>query len=158
MPNVALVKTKSISESGFTMVEILVVIAILSIISAISFNVINYKSHQENAKDALRRNNVSKLVNVMETYVLAEKRYPFDTNGDGQPSFAENPMLSDYLKNSWPNNEPVGATYTYAVDASGASFGIVVANSKGDKTIKYRSTWGRIQECALGSSASTDGC
>lgn len=127
--------------SGFTIIELLFVVVIISIISGVFISGINYRQKMLRAADSAKKGNVLKIVEGIEAYRIAEGSYPLDSNGDGTPM--EDGVLTVYL-NEWPDGSPEGAVYSYW--SSGAAFGLVVSIQDGD-FYKYRSEWAEIRYC-----------
>lgn len=74
------VPNKKIFKSGFTLVELLVVLTIISIATGILVSVINPKKQREKALDAVIKSNVTKIVLATEAYKSATANYPSDIN------------------------------------------------------------------------------
>lgn len=133
--------------NGFTLVELLLVITLISILSGVLISTINFANQRKNAEDAIRRETIYKIVESLETYRLGERGlYPTDPNSDGNPS--DDPMLATYFKNGWPNGTPNGATYSYWVSAARDTAGVTVIQNSG-RVFKFRSEWGAVQNCTI---------
>ncbi len=138
-------------SSGFTLVEILLAVTIISALTGVVLTVMNPNATKRRAEDAIRLTNLQKLVEGLEAYRQIEKSYPTDTNGDGNPSNdAVNVNIGQYI-GSWPNGRPVSTdVYSYYYDSANDLIGLRVIKSDG-RVYKYRSAtaWGKvIKECA----------
>ncbi len=70
-----------IIKRGFTLVELLIVIAILSILSTIG--VANFQSARIKARDVGRKSDLQSISKSLEAYVNDHRSYPL-SNGDGK--------------------------------------------------------------------------
>jgi len=67
-------------KSGFTLVELLIVIAILAILSALGVS--NFQSARIKARDVSRKSDLQTIAKSLETYVNDHRAYPrSDSNG-----------------------------------------------------------------------------
>lgn len=107
------VKPKSKIESGFTLLEVMVVIAILGLLAALI--VPNIMGQSEQAKVKLSKTNMAGIANALDLYKLDNHKYPTTAQGlealVKQPSNTPNWNPVGYLKSvpedSWGND------YTY---------------------------------------------
>ncbi len=91
-----------IRERGFTLVEVMVVVAILAIIAAIAIPI--YSSYVKDAKLARAKSNLVLLSTLMERYYQNNNAYP-----------ASNPALAPNAIPGWnPGNNP-NPLFTYAI-------------------------------------------
>lgn len=72
-------------KKGFTLLEILLVIAMIGILAAIVIIAINPNQQLAKARDATRQNDVNKIANALEQYLIDNGEYP----GDVTPSYQE---------------------------------------------------------------------
>jgi len=70
---------KSSPNRGFSIVEMLIIIAIIGILAGITFNVFN--SVRESARDVTRAADLAQLGGTLEIYYLDNNRYPLSTLG-----------------------------------------------------------------------------
>jgi len=76
--------TKKIKKLGFTLVEMLVVISIISILSAVLAG--GYVNSQKSARDAARKINLKSISDALNSYYADNGRYPDEdklTDGSG---------------------------------------------------------------------------
>jgi len=158
MPNFPNYRQK---QSGFTMVELLLVVSIIGILSAVMISVINVSKQKGTARDGVRMANVEKLVAGIESYFAAEKGlYPIDADTINVASV----FRTIYVKN-WPQgldndgkmNEAVWG-YKYSQLDSGDNFVLYAKNSGGQGCYKYRSDWGKMQDCKEANCDTTANC
>ena len=109
-------------HQGLTLIELLIVIAIIGILSGITVAVINPTKQKDTARDGVKISNLQNAAMAIESYFAGEGTYP--TNNSGVPAGA---MLSTYLT-SWPGSE-----YRYYTMREGNIdfFCVGVANSNG---------------------------
>jgi len=141
------VKIPKDNSYGFTFVEILVAVLILSILAGAAVFIFNPTVTRNRALDAHRFSNLQKLAEGIEAYRTVEEVYPPDTNGDGNP-VNDNPDLEVYIP-TWPNWSPISTTYQYVYNSATLNFGLRVPKSDGRAYI-YRSEFGwgkRVREC-----------
>jgi prepilin-type N-terminal cleavage/methylation domain-containing protein len=151
-------------RNGFTLVELLIAITVLTVIAGVAITIINPAGTRKNTEDAIKQTNIQKLVDGIEAYRLLVGKYPVDDNNDGVPD--DTTGMSNYLKGGWLNNEPKGASYSYHSDSTdgvpkrvGTSFGIISPSNKTPVTqFKYRTEWGAIRECPGSAVPDDTGC
>ena len=114
-------------SSGFTLVELMIVVAIIAIISAIA--VPAYNNYIREAQFAAAKANVEPLRLILEDHWLDNSDY-----GDGGADKAE--LLTEY---GWQPDGDQGA-YSYAVTASTNSYTIVVSHDSGRKVTCTKNT------------------
>ncbi|MBI4091368.1 prepilin-type N-terminal cleavage/methylation domain-containing protein [candidate division WWE3 bacterium] len=88
-------------ESGFTLLELLIVITVVSILAGILLQIVNPTLMRNRARDGVRAGNVAKISQTVEAYNAAEGSYPVDQTA-----------LNTYIQN-WPTE--TGITYDYAL-------------------------------------------
>ena len=124
------IKMNKKDEKGFTLIELMIVIAIIGILAAIAipqFSAYRQRSYNSAAKSDLRN-----AATAQEAYQVDEQTYKGDPN------------------------DLVGATYglflsenvaiSGAVDTAGTAYTMTAFHSKGDKTFTLAGPGGTIQE------------
>lgn len=129
------------NAQGFTLVELLIVVVLISILSGIGLSILNPVRQRQIAEDGVKRSNITKMVDTLEAYFSGEGSYPISTDFCNSSS-----ILSKTYMGKCPNGEPNGAAYSYV--QSGNSFGLLVTKSTNtSQCIKYRSSWQQPQDC-----------
>jgi type II secretion system protein G len=123
------------STSGFTIVELLIVIVIIAILATISL--VAYNGVQQRARDSERQQDVAQLVKALELYYTDNGQYPavggsttinasWSTTADASWQNLAN-LLKPYMGNvptdptSTPNGNVQGAgNYNYAYFSAGS--------------------------------------
>lgn len=72
-------KTKNTAQSGFTLIEILVVMVIIGVVASIGLG--NFQSSQIKGRDATRKSDLKQIANALETYYNDKGQYPTDNSG-----------------------------------------------------------------------------
>lgn len=129
-------------QSGFTLVELLIVIGILGILAGITLSVIAPDAQNDRAVDSVRLANTVKIVDGIKAYHAAEGFYPIDTNTNGNP-LDDNNGLTTYIS-AWPDGDPPQSIYAYA--QGGGTFGVVVGLSN-STFYKYHTTFNDVRNC-----------
>lgn len=136
------------NTKGFTLIEMVIVVVVVGIVAAITISTINVAEQKDKSEDTLRRANLDKLIDSIETYRAFEGNYPRDNDGDGIIEAGEeatgDASIALYIE-EWPDDSPIGAEYRYFRNDPN-EYGIVVEDSQED-WFKYRSTWGQMREC-----------
>lgn len=79
MPDIGLRKSwKNLYKKGFTLIEILVAISIISIISTVGF--VQFSASQKIARDVRRKNDLNQFQTALQLYKQANGKYPFASN------------------------------------------------------------------------------
>ena len=111
-----LVRKRSKKEEGFTLIELVIVIAIIGILMAIAIP--NYMKARQAAAVSATKANLRNLATALELYMAANNKsiYPDTTEVTGA-----NSVLKPYLPGGAPKN-PGGGKYVYST--TGTSFTI----------------------------------
>lgn len=84
------------SKSGFTIVELLIVIVIVAILAAITITA--YNGIQQRARNTQRQSDLSQIAKLLELYYVDNGAYP-----QGSGSTVINPAWSTTVDASWQN-------------------------------------------------------
>lgn len=136
---------KKASQKGFTLVELLIVVAMLGALVAVTYSIINQQQQRKRAADAVNRSKLEQLSQAIESYMATEGKYP--TASSGAPSGAS---MGEYIP-TWPTG------FTYVVDAARTEFAIYISASNGNY-LKYGSSWGGIKFCTSASISQVTVC
>lgn len=145
----------TLKQSGFTLVELLIVIGIIGVLAGVTLSIIEPDAQNDRAVDSVRLANLEKLVQGIEAYRAAEGSYPVDSNSNENPLDDAN-GLTTYLR-VWPNGDPPQSTYEYA--QGGGTFGVMVGLSD-SSFYKFQSTFNEIRHCGaqLGQNPNSVAC
>ena len=99
-------------KGAFSLVEVLVIIAIVAIVVAISFPVI--QNTKEKAKEAKSVSNMRQLYVAIELYRVDYGGIPFGTMGEmGLPPWPMEKYMGGNVRKLHPPNRPEGFSYYY---------------------------------------------
>lgn len=138
---------------AFTLVELLIVVAILSILAGVTLSIINSRVARNKAYDSAAQSNLDKVVQGIEAFYAAEGRYP--TTTAKSPLVGADSVAAAAFISTWPNGNPAGSTYSYYTTGTGATstFGVYVNASNSANIYKYYYTWDAIRLCAATSTS-----
>lgn len=131
------------NEGGFTLAELLIVIAVIGIVSGVAITVIDPFRQRDVALDASKRQNLSDVANAIETFRVTEGKYPAQgsNNNPLDSSAIDSSALKEYVE-LWP------AFLEYSVDSENDVFSLhTEKETEEDMYFKYNSDWKKIQEC-----------
>ena len=118
------------------MVEMILVVTIIGILSAVLISTINQQMQRKRAQDAVNRASMEQATQGLESFFAAEGYYPTALNGS--PDFNVT-RVQEYLA-KWPEG------FTYVVASGGVQFEVYVLASN-NNYLKYDSSWGKIKVC-----------
>lgn len=133
---------------GFTLVELLLVVSIISILSGIVISIVNSDRQKKIAQDAIKKATLDKLITGVQSYYVIEGKYPLDESGDGNPLNDSGAGIDDSLVgvyiSVWPDND----TDSYEYKTNGSIFQVYIVESINSANyFKYSSDWDTIKEC-----------
>ena len=146
------------NRKAFTLIELLIVVSVIGVLTAILISVINPRRSQGAARDGVRMANIEKLAQSIETYAAAEggaNPYPTVADlGGNTPTTtyikntSPNTIIKEYI-NNWPEKSATGFEYKYYADSVNSSHIIITVKTERstNSCIKYSSFAGRILEC-----------
>lgn len=97
-------------RKGFTLVELLVVIAVIGVLAAVVLVAINPAKKLSQARDAQRKSGIQQISSALSTYYTQQSSYP---------AALADLLTSDELKNL-PKN-PSGSDFSYSATPSGCT-------------------------------------
>lgn len=99
-------------HTGFTLVELLIVVAILGLLAVVALGVINPAKRQNLAKDSVIKTDIGQIATALQAYYTSAEKgtYP-DNLGDL--------TINKDLKYLPTPPQGAGAAYSYAVDPTG---------------------------------------
>ena len=114
------------NSNGFTLIELMIVIAILSIVTAIAIPA--YDGYIQGARLTEAKNNIAALILAEEEYFLEKNQYCYDDSDD-------NANLSNACDNLWTASKGDGGTvnFIYTVSGAGTSYTITATGIAGSK-------------------------
>ena len=108
------------SRRGFTLIEIMVVVAIIALLAALAIPTIFIQ--RSNARSAAFINDLRQSRAIFESFMLENGTYPDDA-GPGQiPS----PMTSELVKIHWTAPTPIGGQWDWDYQQFGVTAGVSV--------------------------------
>ena len=131
-------------ESGFTLIEIMLVVLVIGILSGITVSLVNSNRQQARAHDAVNLANLDKAVSAIESYYYGEGSYPIiaGATSAGNPLTvpSANTSLDVYIK-TWPTG------FFYLYDAASGSFAVYVKRDVDGNYYKFRTTTEDVSLC-----------
>jgi general secretion pathway protein G len=100
------------SPKGFTLIEVLVVVALIGILSAIL--VANYNDARKNSRDKIRKSDLKSIQLAVELYKSQNSTYPANISSLSPTYLASVPV------------DPSGSSYSYTTN--GASYKVFTSN------------------------------
>jgi len=129
-------------NKAFTLIELLIVVSIIGILASVLISVINYKQKKAIAEDAVKKSNIEKISESIESYYAMESKYPEVDSGLPKGLGDGTSAINTYI-NKWPG---IAGQYVYQTD--GTSFAVYVESAENPGYyFKYSSVWEQIETC-----------
>lgn len=114
------------SRRGFTLVEIMVVVAIIGMVAMLAFPAILMS--RASARNARFINDLRQAVTIFETYALQNGYYPDDAGAGAVPT----DMEADLRPMHWTDPTAVGGQWEWDLDSHGVVAGVSVVAPEAD--------------------------
>jgi len=124
------------SQNGFTLVEILIVVAIIGLLTSIVL--VGLGSFRTRGRDARRVSDLRETQNGLELYYTKYQRYPAVSGGDSWESLKSS-LIGASIGVSTISNDPLypDKTYRYGVSSDGQSYVIAATlEDSGNSALK----------------------
>ena len=122
------------SKKSFTLVELLIALAVLSIIVGIGLVVVNPVDQLGKTRDTRRKQDLAQIRTALEKYYEDKNRYP------AQAGAADFKIQSGHFGSAWepymakvPQDPKVDKTYAYVTDSQGQTFQLYAYLERGQK-------------------------
>lgn len=122
-------------NSGFTLVELMVVIGIIGIFSSFLIATLNPFEQFKKANDTSRKNDLSQMQRAFEAYYQDFQRYPESANYKivyNSTTLEWGNAFAPYMT-TLPKDKGSGKTYIYVVSASGQAYYLYASLDRGGK-------------------------
>jgi type II secretory pathway pseudopilin PulG len=131
---------------GVTMVELVFVVSLIGIISAMLVGVINIQRQRQIAQDAALRANLYKVCSTIEAYYEGENlQYPAEgvapTNRNPLDASAPDQAVISFYLRSWPSDD-------YVYNSTLTAYSVHVKQSINDHFYKCNNISKNVMECA----------
>lgn len=134
------------AQAGLTLMELLIVVFVVGSLTGVMLRVVNSNRQRAVATDSVRRANITKLADAIESYYTAERSYPGQGIDAGPLDGPDGQTAGIYLS-QWP-----GADYEYVYDDTLKEFAVyVVKSTDSTRIFKYSSIWQKLQDCPVAS-------
>ncbi|MFH1896216.1 MAG: prepilin-type N-terminal cleavage/methylation domain-containing protein [bacterium] len=110
-------------NGGFTLVELLIVVAVIGILSGVVITVLNPDTFRDKSQDARRKTDLTAIQSSLELYFADNNAYPVRTAGEGVDVSGLTELTTGGYLSVIPNDPDGGtAVYYYKSDASGLDY------------------------------------
>jgi type II secretory pathway pseudopilin PulG len=137
-------------DSGFTLVELLLVVSLIIILTGVLLNLLNKRGIRDKATDSVRMATLQRLSEALETHGAFEGSYPMDQSEAQSSVYVEN----------WPDDIPYSYSTT-EVSGVAVEFQLFVEKvATSSEVFFYSSKVGEVIDCiVIGASCdATDVC
>lgn len=118
------------NKNGYTLVEILVVIAVIAILATTVAIVINPVAQLEKGQDSHRKSDLAQIQRALELYYHDNGRYPTSGSGYTINSVGWGASWSPYMAKI-PQDPTAGKSYVYVVSPDGQSYWLYANLARG---------------------------
>ncbi len=94
------------NRDGFTLIEVLIVVLIISILSGVALSLLNSGGYRQKARDSQRVADLRKIQTALELYFQDNRRYP------SSPSFTDSSSSLSALVPNYISALPADPTYS----------------------------------------------
>lgn len=104
---------------GFTLIEMLIVIAVIGILAVAVLSAINPVEQMRKARDTRRRSAAAELLNALERYYATHEEYPEDYSGgvvDGSVCDSTGAQVTSDLLATLINNDELKAEFSNRIE------------------------------------------
>jgi prepilin-type N-terminal cleavage/methylation domain-containing protein len=116
---------------GFTLIEIVIVLAIIGVLGAVIISAINPFEIQASGRDNIRLTELNNIVQALELYFAENKSYPQPLNAGGNPFRIPVSVLTKYNP-SVRTADSLGCNYLYRLTANPKKYELfAIRESKG---------------------------
>lgn len=128
----------SILSNGFSLIELLIVIAVVGVLAAGLMTVLNPVAYLQKSADAKRKTDLSEVQKALELYYQDNNRYPDYIQTDGRIRGLNNQPVewggsfSPYMQ-KLPADPDSGKRYVYYSETNGSSYWLYAALDRGTK-------------------------
>ena len=120
-------------KSGFSLVELLVGIAIIGILASSTVVAVNPAKRIAQAKDAQRKTDISVITNALIAHEATFGQYPAETGCDSSIGSENNPCPVNHPESTWDSN-----SFIYIALVGQQVFKQLPIDPKNDHTFHYR--------------------
>lgn len=109
------------NKKGFTLIELVIVIAVIGILSGVVINVLNPDTFRNKAQDARRKTDLVSVQSALELYFSNNNHYPIKASAVILPDGLKEELVGGGYASSIPQ-DPGSGSYTYQSTANGLDY------------------------------------